>query len=493
MEREQIASQLVGKARAELQRGTGWWPLQPKPCAIEPPWEPYDPNKLTRWDFMMNRQWQDPWAGRPHLLPECEPTNVPDLRAIVVEAFSDDQSIGRAEQLLQSFASFTHPVSFEVVGRGPWPIFDMQKAEKLSAAGHNTLEDAIIGHQAPYTAIQFVTHHTQTDKCCQLIRMHYPQTKVVVEDCNLSTNLQLGQHIAVREGGEVNTLQHTDDLSERKCFASTLGLWGMHCFPLRTFGQNDPDPIRHAVAGMEGLKPGKWAMLQIVFQPTKNPWAKNCREAVSHASQPGRRIFEPRELQAIRDKFTGQLFAVSARLLAATEDDFEALKEWCSQFVNPATEVLQQTVDDEAEFRRMGTEFLSSPMQSLVATMNDIDDAEALSQEQFFLQLASIARCAFRPGILLNTRELATLAHLPGSSVIRNFQRLRLRKASPPAQTRRATARPASAAASRIPNQDTFIRITCNCGKRLKAKQEHVGKRSKCPVCGAIIIIPNCS
>ena len=38
--------ELVQKAVAELLRGSGVWPLQTWPCALEPPWERYDKRYL---------------------------------------------------------------------------------------------------------------------------------------------------------------------------------------------------------------------------------------------------------------------------------------------------------------------------------------------------------------------------------------------------------------------------------------------------------------
>jgi DNA-directed RNA polymerase subunit RPC12/RpoP len=35
------------------------------------------------------------------------------------------------------------------------------------------------------------------------------------------------------------------------------------------------------------------------------------------------------------------------------------------------------------------------------------------------------------------------------------------------------------------------IRFKCTCGKALKAKEEHKGKRTKCPFCGAVLQIPS--
>jgi hypothetical protein len=35
-----------------------------------------------------------------------------------------------------------------------------------------------------------------------------------------------------------------------------------------------------------------------------------------------------------------------------------------------------------------------------------------------------------------------------------------------------------------------MIQVTCACGKELRAKAEHAGKRAKCPRCGQVLVIP---
>ena len=34
------------------------------------------------------------------------------------------------------------------------------------------------------------------------------------------------------------------------------------------------------------------------------------------------------------------------------------------------------------------------------------------------------------------------------------------------------------------------IKVTCSCGKKLRAKDEAAGKRAKCPACGKIVVVP---
>ncbi len=36
------------------------------------------------------------------------------------------------------------------------------------------------------------------------------------------------------------------------------------------------------------------------------------------------------------------------------------------------------------------------------------------------------------------------------------------------------------------------IIVSCGCGRKFRAKEEHVGKRAKCPACGQSLVIPAC-
>lgn len=61
---ERLWDQYAGKALAELARGSGWWPWQAEPCALEPPCEPFDPRQLTPWDCYYN-EWEAAWSDNP--------------------------------------------------------------------------------------------------------------------------------------------------------------------------------------------------------------------------------------------------------------------------------------------------------------------------------------------------------------------------------------------------------------------------------------------
>ena len=127
---ERLWQQYLGKARAEFARGAGYWPLQPHPCDLEPPWEDYVRRWLTRWDCVFNG-WEGPWDeglfsraplvhkyNEPLLLPRADCHGVEEKVAIVVKQFPEDEAtIPKAEQLLLALPVLTCPVSFEMLIR----------------------------------------------------------------------------------------------------------------------------------------------------------------------------------------------------------------------------------------------------------------------------------------------------------------------------------------------------------------------------------------
>src|SRR4051794_40521698 len=153
--------QYHGKAAAELMKGSGLWPMQPYAVALEPPWDPFCLDILTVWDCMFN-DWQAPWEGswlnrtfasgppvltegQPVLLKEAVGQDYSRLVSIRIEQFPDDDvTLPKAEQMLLSLPPLRQPLSFEVIGVGERPMFDIEKAQAILKA-NGRIADAISG------------------------------------------------------------------------------------------------------------------------------------------------------------------------------------------------------------------------------------------------------------------------------------------------------------------------------------------------------------
>lgn len=387
---ERLWEQYQGKAVAEAMRGSAQWPLQPHPCDLDPPWDPYDRKTVSMWDCMVN-QWEGPWEGNffrrlllpgravvPRneavLLPALRLPNPDELQPIVVEQFPDDVStIPKSEEFLRSLVGLGHPLAFEIIGMGPQPEFDPEKSRALVAAGRSReLSKAIRSWTDPYIVAQFVAHRADARRIERQLLAHFPNSAVVLHN-------SLQDHDTEASNG----LRHGPGYGAMLCLSDG------YCYPLRVFTKLDPDPLGVAIAAMEHLGKYEWAMLQVLFMPTFQAWHETLGAAISLPY--GNDLFIPITESTLRQKFGSPLFAVSVRIAAKTQDAFAHLEGWGEQF--------------------------SSPPQSLRCIRSDPDDESIEEIENDLLADDLCLRCTHRPGMLLNISELVSLVHLPGSTI----------------------------------------------------------------------------
>lgn len=385
---EQLWDQYHGKLKAELQRGSGWWPLQPHPCRLEPIWEPFNRHVLTMWDCLVNGwegAWEGSWlkrtfaaeppvlaSGQPILLPEVTCPDWSKLAAIVIEQFPDDETtIPNAEQFLRSLR-LNRPVAFELCGMGPQPEWDHTKAQEV-IKNRGKISEAICGWTKPYTVTRFVADQRDAQLLRQQLLAYYPNSAVVLE-------------------------KDVDDLgfyfrNEEDSFGATLALEGPYCFPLRTVSRLEPDPLGVAITAMEQLGKDEWSLLQVLFEPASSPWPESLEPALVDPYKPKESLLDKNDIRLLREKFNSPLFAVSIRLFAKRRSVFRQLLGWAEQFAAP-------------------------PQQRLVINRSEWDGEEMPDYERDSLGLSAVARCSHRPGMLLNLTELSSLVHLPGRSVV---------------------------------------------------------------------------
>ncbi|MDB5344489.1 MAG: hypothetical protein JWP89_2866 [Schlesneria sp.] len=384
---QNLWEQLIGKARAAGASGMGLWPLQADPCALEPPCEPFDRQKLTVWEAVSQR-WDAPWEGQwwkrllfpptplfPDgyglVLPKLTHGETANLAQIVVAQFPEDSStIAKADVFLRSLSNLSAPVSFEILGLGVQPQFDTDQAQAFIAAEQpERLSEAICGWTEPYVKTQFVAQQSDAQQVAHQLLAQYPNSAI------LATS---------DDDSEYADWKIASDIRSAEGFGGTLGLRYPYSHCLRIFTKLDPDPLGVALAAMDHLGPREWALLQILFQPVTQPWRDSLREAFVNPYDGGKFWFQDVTARTLDDKFSTPLFAVSIRLTARTQSVYQHLQGWAEQFATPPQGFDHLLEDEEAE--RL---------------------AEAIEY-----------RCAFRPGMLLNVSELASLVHLPGESIV---------------------------------------------------------------------------
>lgn len=362
---KRLWEQYEQKALAELARGSGEWPLQPHPCGLEPPHEPYNRRTLTVWDCYWTG-YEKPWEAsllkrvfdftppvfsrhrEPLILPAASVAN--DLVAVAFAHFpADEVTVPKAEQLLRSLPATQYPVAFELIGRGP------------------------AGAEPPSTTVQFVADRQDADLLEHQLLVQYPNSAITTRPLgdaagdqeSWNGSLGYGAHLALKTG---------------------------YCFPLRTFTRIDPDPFGVAIAALDQLREGDWALLQILFQTAFHPWAQTANEATADPYNPGTRLFPDLSDRLLNDKFSSPLFAVAVRVLTSRDTVYRQLLGWVEQF--------------------------AAPEQRLISHVEEWPGETTPEAEWMLLCDAVQRRCTYRPGMLLNVQELAGLAHLPSQSVI---------------------------------------------------------------------------
>lgn len=382
--------QYHGKIHAEMQRGSGWWPIQPHPCALEPVWEPFNRKVVTIWDCLVNG-WEAPWEGswfkrtfveeeplcergRPVVLPKEERADYEQLVSIVVEQFPEDEStIEKMEQLLLALRTVTRPVSFEVIGIGPHPTFDNERVSELIRTG-GRISDAINGWTEPYTKVQFVAHRNDAKLLRAQVTLHFPNSAVVAAD-----------RIVDEEVDPTAGMQNKDG------YGSYLALQGGYCFPLRTFTRLDPDPLGVVLAGMDQIGRDGWAMMQVLFCPAERAWRHTLTQAMADPYQPDEYLVEPNLVKLVQEKFSCPLFAVSVRVIAKEFHVYRQLLSWAEQF--------------------------ATAEQGLLPNESDYEEGKLHPCESEYMGEDMMARYTHRPGLLFNVRELASLAHVPSETI----------------------------------------------------------------------------
>ncbi|MBY0377622.1 MAG: type IV secretion system DNA-binding domain-containing protein [Gammaproteobacteria bacterium] len=161
--------------------------------------------------------------------------------------------------------------------------------------------------------------------------------------------------------------------------------------PLNMAQSIDHDPYLSLFGVFEQMKQGQRAVLQILFQSTQNAWAKSTVNSVTDGYKGSFFLDAPDMPQLAQEKVSKPLYGVAVRLIA------------------------QAHVAQEAQ------SLLQSLNASLVAvSKSKINQLQPISDETYSVEdrLCDILlRQTHRFGMLLNSRELATLAHFPNPSI----------------------------------------------------------------------------
>lgn len=180
--------------------------------------------------------------------------------------------------------------------------------------------------------------------------------------------------------------------ARQPCVIADFALSGSFLLPLRGFRTFNPDPLNGLVSSLVPLTGDDRAAFQVLFVPTRFAWSQTLQSLQADPEQ--RKLLaemNPAYSAAIKEKLATPLYAVTIRLLvqSATTD-----RAW---------ELIRQIGGSLRHF--------SHPQSNeLIALSSDGYPANNH-------RLSFFSRTNYRNGFLINTSELASIVHLPSSSI----------------------------------------------------------------------------
>ena len=350
------------------------------PVELEPPFRPFEGHVLPRHFFPddgIQETRLSRFAGKvlnflgkpPEAPPQREEDGVEEPEPQFLE--SRDDLIELQVQLPN-----TYTPSREVM------------AQCLSSLSYcrTALAFEVIGTKGGITA-QVVAELSDAEQAFPQLKAHFPEAVLNPTHNCLGESWQLNGHtnFEIRE----------------------FGLRREFMMPLLSAGQLAIDPLVGLCGALEMLKDGEAGIFQVLFQPVRHPWAENILSAVT--TEEGGSFFSdfPELASQTKRKLSHPLYAVVARIAARGRDENDT---WA--IIKRLTGAMRP--------------FTSQDGNELILLENDDYPDEA---HEFDL----LNRCSRRYGMLLNSDELVSLAHLPTAAVrSRKLKRVVKRTKEPP-------------------------------------------------------------
>lgn len=222
--------------------------------------------------------------------------------------------------------------------------------------------------------VQIATREAEGVNAETQLRSHFP-------DCSVSRSVNVLRNLLRQEQRDSNQSLLIEFGLRRECL-----------FPLQTARSFDPDPLVGLISSLSNLSRDEAFVFQVLFQSTRERWAERFRDTLLDCN--GNPYFrESKELLLeSKYKFSEPLLAVALRCCA-----------------------IAQSYERRLQIARglAGTlEAIGSPNGNALIALrpNCIRPSEQVS--------SLVDRLSYRYGMLLNISELATLAHLPSTSVL---------------------------------------------------------------------------
>ncbi|HEY7327868.1 MAG TPA: type IV secretion system DNA-binding domain-containing protein [Gemmataceae bacterium] len=366
--------QRMTHCRGEVQRGCGVWPYLGPGCPLEPPFEPYSWKSINKWDLIAG-SFDAPYQGRfierlqrlflptrakPLDLRTAKMRGGGPLNIVLFRHYRDDDvTFANVEQLLLALGAAREPLAFELFGIGP--------------SGH-------AGSGPPRIETRFVAGRTDLPLVKAQLHNLYPRSAVESHQMGFheSDHQFKSSLLGGPNGGD-------------SFFASSCRLEAPYCFPIRTFGKADTDPLAALIAVMERLGKHEWALLQVLFCRARHSWAENLRLACEDPYQPKHLLVPGLDPKTLSTKLHTPLFAASITLATNRQHMMSNMTSFVHQYEGPHNRL---TLRNQSG-RWSGDEF----------------------PQPDHWRNAILSRQVLTPGILVNLQELAGIVHIPSAEI----------------------------------------------------------------------------
>jgi hypothetical protein len=219
--------------------------------------------------------------------------------------------------------------------------------------------------------VQLVSRESDRSHLTHQLAAHFPEA--------------VGTHEAGYLQGQWESAGNTDTL------IVDFGLSQEFMRPIRVASTLEPDPLVSVFGTLGGLQDNELGVYQVLFQATRHPWSDSVLRSVTDAK--GSEFFSnsPDMVKLAKQKISRPMFAVVIRAAAK------------SPTPGRATEIVRNLAGGLQQF--------SSPSHNELIPLHN----NGYSDRDHGHDL--VARATRRSGMLLNSEELASLAHLPSASV----------------------------------------------------------------------------
>ena len=353
-----LDEQLTEQFYAWEKRGRGWQVFD-EPVSPEPPFRPFDghylpdtppvddgrrPTALSSFIQRLSGKLSTEPPVPPRIADvEEEPEPQPLIRDVLVELQTSlpanlNISKDAFEQLLANLSLCREPIAFELVG----------------------FENRVTA--------QFAMHPEDAPLVRRQLQAYFPEAEFQTTENNLENSW--------------HTCSGEDEL------AVEFGLAREFMLPLAS---GKLDPFIGIVGALSELQTGELGLLQVLFQPAREPWAESIKWSVTHTDGKPFFVNMPELAGAAESKVSKALYAAVVRIAVRTESQERTLqlaRDLASSlrvFANPHGNELIPLSNADYPFE------------------NHIEDV--------------IRRQSRRTGMLLNSDELIGFVHLPGSAV----------------------------------------------------------------------------